>query len=241
MHLVTTDDRTLSSMENSTRQSVIASMPEVCLAASAGVHNRDGYTVVAHYGSVSAEIAVCTKSVGLADHSDYGVLELRGERETLDRALVARFGDPPLAVGSGRRVHGVWYLRTDAHDTLLVGPHAALTSEAATEYGRDRSLPFRDIRASLAIVGIVGPRATRLLAAAGLPGKLPVGAIGTAPGDRSIVAILRESQRRYLALLRADAADDVWARLLTAGEPLGAALVGYDALTLLNVSSFPAR
>jgi glycine cleavage system aminomethyltransferase T len=49
--------------------------------------------------------------------------------------------------------------------------------------------------------------------------------------------ILRESQRRYLALVRADAADAFWARLLTAGEPLGAAFVGYDALKLLNASS----
>ncbi len=224
-------------MENSLRQSVIASVPQACLAASAGLHDRDGHTVVAHYGSVSAEIAVCMKSVGLADHSDYGVLELRGEREMLDRALVARFGDPPLATGSGRRLRSVWYLRMDAHHTLLVGPHAALTSEAATRYGRDTSLPY--IRASLAIVGIVGPRATRLLAAAGLPGTLAIGALGSAAGDRSIVAILRESQRRYLVLLRPDAADDFWIRLLTAGEPLGAAFVGYDALALLNASWFP--
>ena len=225
-------------MENLSRQSVIVSVPHTCLAASAGLHERDGHTVVAHYGSVSAEIAVCMKSVGLADHSDYAVLELHGERETLDRALVARFGDPPLAVGSARRLHGVWYVRMDAHHILLVGPHAAARSEAATQYGRDRGLPCRDIRTSLAIVGIVGPRAMRLLTAAGLPGKLPVGAIGTTD-DRSIVAILRESQRRYLALLRADAADAFWVRLLTAGEPLGAAFVGYDALTLLNASSFP--
>jgi len=223
-------------MENSLRQSVIVPVPKTCLAASASLHERDGHTVVAHYGSISAEIAVCMKSVGLADHSDYGVLELRGEREALDRSLIARFGDPPLAAGSGRRLHGVWYLRMDAHHTMLVGPHAALRTEAATEYGRDRSAPYNDIRASLAIIGIVGPRATRLLVAAGLPGKLPVGAIGTAPGDRSVVAILRESQRRYLALLRADAADDVWVRLLTAGAPHGAAFVGYDALTLLDAS-----
>jgi len=158
-------------MENPSHQSVVVSVPKTCLAASAGLHHRDGHTVVAHYGSVSAEIAVCKKSVGLADHSDYGVLELRGDRETLDRALIARFGDPPLTIGNGRRLHSVWYVRMDAHHTLLVGPHAAVRSEAATEYGRDRSLPYRDIRASLAIVGIVGPRATRLLSAAGLPGK----------------------------------------------------------------------
>jgi glycine cleavage system aminomethyltransferase T len=181
------------------------------------------------------------KSVGLADHSDYGVFELRGDRELLDRALVTRLGDPPQAIGSGRRLRSVWYLRLSARHILLVGPHAALASGPAIGRGRDRSdLPHRDIGASLAIIGVLGPRAARLLAAAGLPGELPIGAIGADAGDRRVVAILRESQRRYLALVRADAADAFWARLLTAGEPLGAAFVGYDALTLLNASSFAA-
>ncbi|MEA2220142.1 MAG: hypothetical protein QOJ35_2768 [Solirubrobacteraceae bacterium] len=223
-------------------QSGVASVPETCLAASAVLHDRDGHTVVAHYGSVPGEMAVCMKSVGLADHSDYGVFELRGNRELLDRALTARIGDPPLETGSGRRLCGVWYLRMDARHTLLVGPHAALRSGATIGRRRDRSdMPNRDIGASMATVGIVGPRAARLLASAGLPGdELPIGAIGADAGDRSIVAILRESQRRYLALVRADAADGFWARLLTAGEPLGAAFVGYDALTLLNASSVDA-
>jgi glycine cleavage system aminomethyltransferase T len=228
-------------MENSSRQPVVASVPETCLAAGAVLHDRDGHTVIAHYGSVPGEIAVCMKSVGLADRADYGVFELRGDRELLDRALIARCGDPPLAIGTGRRLHGVWYLRLDARRTLLVGRHAALMSGPAIGRGRDRiDLPHRDVGASLAIVGIVGPRAARLLAAARLPGELPIGAIGADPDDRSIVAILHESQRRYLAVVRADAADAFWARLLNAGEPLGAAFVGYDALTLLNASAVAA-
>ena len=204
----------------------------------AALHDRDGHTVVAHYGSVPGEIAVCMTSVGLADRSDYGVVELRGDREQLDRALVARFGDPPLAIGSGRRAcDGIWYLRLDARRTLLVGPHATLAAGTAIASARNGDhLTRRDIGASLAIIGIVGPRACRLLTAAGLPGELPSGAIGADPGDHSIVAILRESRRRYLALVRATAADALWARLLTAGEPLGAAFVGQDALTLLHAS-----
>jgi glycine cleavage system aminomethyltransferase T len=225
---------------SSSRPPVAVSVPETCLAAAAALQERDGHTVIAHYGSVPGEIAVCMKSVGLADHSDYGVLELRGDREPLDRALIARFGDPPLAVGTARRLHDVWYLRMDAHHTLLVGPHAALASQPPVGRGRDRSdLPHRDIRASLAIIGIVGPRATRLLAAAGLPGKLAIGSIGAVAGDPSILAILRESQRRYLVLVRAHDADALWAHLLAAGEPLGAAFVGFHALALLNASSNP--
>lgn len=224
-------------MESSTRQSVVASLPYACLAAGAVLHDRGGHTVIAHYGSVPGEIAVCMTSVGLADHSDYGVFELRGERGLLDGALIARLGDPPPATGTGRRLRGVWYVRLHARPTLLVGPHAALASTLVLGRERDRSdLPLRDIGASLAIVGIIGPRAARLLAAAGLPGELPIGAIGADAADRRIVAILRESQRRFLALVRAEAADAFWARLLSAGELLGAAFVGHDALTLLNAS-----
>ena len=228
-------------MESSTKPAVVASVPQTCLAVCAALHDRGDHTVVAHYGSVAGEIAVCMKSVGLADRSDLGVVELRGDRERMDRALIAPFGDPPLADGSGRRIDGIWYLRLDGRRTLLVGPHSALASEPAIagEPARD-SLAHHDVGASLAIIGIVGPRASRLLAAAGLPGELPSGAICSDPGDRSIVAILRESRRRYLALVRAPSADALWARLLTAGEPLGAAFVGHDALTLLDASSVAA-
>ena len=88
------------------------------------------------------------------------------------------------------------------------------------------------------MVGIVGPRAARLLCAAGLPRALPIGAIGADAADDDVVAVLRETQRRYLALVRADAAQAFWTRLLTAGRPLGAAFVGCDALALLDASSF---
>jgi glycine cleavage system aminomethyltransferase T len=206
------------------------------------LHTRDGHTFVGHYGHVQGEIAVCMKSVGLADRSDFGVLELRGDQDLLDRALVTRFGDPPLPAGSGRRLRSVWFIRTDARHTLLVGPHAALASGPAIGKGRDRSdLPHRDIGESLAIVSIIGPRAKRLLTHADLPGDLAIGAIGGDAAAPGAVTILRESQRRFLALVRAADADAFWSRLLHAGEPLGAAFVGSDALTLLDASSVTAR
>lgn len=228
-------------MESSLHPSVVSSVPDVCLRAHGVLQDRDGHRIVAHYGSVAGEIAACMKSVGLSDRSDYGVLELRGDRELLDRALIDRLGDPPLAVGSGRRPRSVWYLRVHARRALLVGPHAALASGPPIGRGRDRSdLSHRDIGTSLALVGIIGPRAARLLAAAGLPGDLPIGAVGGDARDGDVVAILREGRRRYLALVRAETAEDFWAGLLAAGKPLGAAFVGYDALMLLNASSCAA-
>lgn len=198
---------------------------------------RDGHTLVANYGSVPGEIAVCMKAVGLADRSDLGTLELRAEQTLLDRVLTARLGDPAVAPGSARRLRDVWYVRLDARRTLLVGSHHALESGPMLGTLAERGdLTIRDIGSSVAMVTVIGPRALRLLAAAGLPDALPIGAVGRDPRDASVLAILRESQRRVLIVVRASGIDTMWSRLLTAGEPLGAAFVGAEALTLLEAT-----
>lgn len=217
------------------------SVPEVCLAAGAQLGERDGHVVVALYGSTHGEIAACMTHVGLADRSDVGTLELRGGRSPLDRALAARLGDPPPAAGTARRQRGVWYLRLDTRRTLIVGAHGVLSGLAPLGTSSDRAdLVMRDIGDSIATVSVVGPRAARLLTAAGLPGDLEIGAIGRDPGDASVIAILRESQRSVLILVRTLAINAFWGRLLPVGEPLGAAMVGCDALALLAAASTQA-
>ncbi len=217
------------------------SVPEVCLAAGAQLGERDGHVVVALYGSTHGEIAACMTHVGLADRSDVGTLEVRGGRSPLDRALAARLGDPPPAAGTARRQRGVWYLRLDTRRTLIVGAHGVLSGLAPLGTSSDRAdLVTRDISDSIATVSVVGPRAARLLTAAGLPGDLEIGAIGRDPGDASVIAILRESQRSVLILVRTLAINAFWGRLLPVGEPLGAAMVGCDALALLAAASTQA-
>jgi glycine cleavage system aminomethyltransferase T len=214
------------------------SVPQTCLAAGAQLGERDGRVVVALYGSTPGEIAVCMTHVGLADRSDLGTLELRGPQTSLDRAFSARLGDPPGAPGSARRQRGIWYLRLELRRALVVGAHAALASLAPIGVGIDRTeLRSKDVGATIAMISVIGPRAGRLLSAAALPRDLQIGAIGRDPADAEIVAILRESQRRVLILVRAPAVDAVWGRLLKAGEPLGAAFVGCDALSLLGAAS----
>lgn len=222
-------------MDTPPRPTLDSPIPVSCLAAGAMLGERDGHVVVANYGSVHGEIAVCLRSVGLADRSDLGVLELRAERSLADRALAERLGHPPVAPGSARRLRDVWYLRLDARRTLLVGTHRALASGPTLGKGADRAdLACQDIGAKTAMVSVVGPRAGRLMSAAGLPDALEIGALGRDPHDPSIVTILRATQRRLLLVVRAEAVDALWTRLLTAGEPLGAAFVGCDALSLLD-------
>jgi glycine cleavage system aminomethyltransferase T len=201
------------------RQIIDITVPATCLGAGALLVERDGHAVVAHYGSVPGEIAVCTKSVGLADRSDYGALELRGATDLLDRALASRLGDPAIAPGSARRLRAIWYLRLDGRRALLVGPHAALASGVPLGEHADRGkLACSDIRSSVAIVSVIGPRSGRLLAAASLPDELAIGAIGRDLHDSDVIAILRESQRRIVALVRAPAVDRFWGRLLDASS-----------------------
>ena len=226
-------------MATSSPTSSTTFVPRTCVAAGAILHTRDGHTVAAHYGSVQGELAVCMKSVGLADRSDLGVFELRGDQALLDRALIARFGDPPLATGNGRRLRSVWYLRVDARHTLLVGPHAALAhgpaiGKAVTAATCRTATSERRWRWS-AFIGRV-----RAPADGGRPTRgLAIGAIGGDPGDPAVVAILREPAPLPRGVRVADV-EPFWSPLLHAGEPLGAASSGADALGLLNVASLSA-
>lgn len=216
-------------------------MPEPCLAAGAVLAERDGRTIIANYGSVPAEIAVCMKSVGLIDRSDLGAVEIRAETERLERALSERLGDPPIAPGWARRLREVWYLRLDRHRALLVGPHAVLAAGPPIVPGSDRDdWSSKDVSDRISMISVVGPRAARLLGAAQLPAELAIGAVGRDAGDPHVIAILRESQRRILIVVKPAAADALWERLLLAGESLGAAFVGCDALSLLGASSLRA-
>lgn len=224
-------------MDHPSRQTLVSPIPAACIAAGALLGERDGHTIVANYGSVPGEIAVCMKAVGLADRSDLGTLELRAEQTLLDRVLTARLGDPPVAPGSARRLRDVWYVRLDARRTLLVGPHRALESGPMLGTRAERGdITIRDIGSSVAIISLIGPRALRLLAAAGLPDALAIGAVARDPDDPSVLAIVRESQRRVLIVVKASGVDAMWSRVLAAGEPLGAAFVGAEALSLLGAT-----
>jgi len=232
-----TDRPLYTDVHPSSHQTVASPIPAPCLAAGAILHDRDGHTVAVHYGSTPGEISVCMKSVGLADRSDLGTLELRASASLMDRVLAGRLGDPAIAAGTARRLRHVWYLRLDARRTLLVGTHASLASGPLIGKPSEQAeLVCKDIGSSVAMISVIGPRTGRLMGAAQLPDSLAIGAIGRDPSDASVLAILRESQRRILVIVRAEAVDAMWQRLLVAGEPLGAAFVGHDALMLLGAA-----
>ena len=195
---------------------------------------RDGRPVAAHYGSAATELAVCVKGVGLAFRSDLDTLALSGHPAWLDHALGKALGGRIPSTGSATALAGALCCRVDAEHAMVVAPAGAAArwrriAREAIVVGNP--LAFADRSADLTVLSLVGPRARRLLASAGLTGEpadVRTCALAGVP-----VVLVRERDDRYLLLAGDDGAEIVWRALVDAGAPLGLALVGSDALARL--------
>jgi glycine cleavage system aminomethyltransferase T len=174
---------------------------------------RDGRTVVAHYGSITAELAVCCRGVGLADRSDRATLELRGTRDEIHRALLelGTLGD------------AVWWARL-SRTRVIVRCERADRGACLAAIGRDAIVTVHDLDAELAAVTLVGRFAEELLAAAYLD------------EDPDATVVLRDRRGGIELLLPRRLGPALWSRLLDAGEPFAVACVGLDAIEQLTVS-----
>ena len=76
--------------------------------AGATMVARHGWWVAAHYGSPAGELALCETAVGLADRSDLGKLELRGERSALEQ-LVGQLSGGSVDPGDALLAEGAWW------------------------------------------------------------------------------------------------------------------------------------
>jgi glycine cleavage system aminomethyltransferase T len=205
----------------------------VSLAAPVTVM-RDGHSVIAHYGSVATEVAVCVKHAGVVQRSELSVLELRGPDPWLDQLAPA--------TGAGVQVAGTWCVRPDSGRALVVGPEGGvarwrrLVQRSFVGGGR---VSCRDV-AGMSAVSLIGPRAARVLSEAGVcrgltPGSSCAGRLGGAPA-----VVVCEAADRFLLLVDAGAGDPAWRALSAAGLPLGLGRVGHDAYDRLSAATRPA-
>jgi glycine cleavage system aminomethyltransferase T len=197
---------------------------------------RDSRTVAAHYGSAATELAVCVKGVGLAFRSDLDTLALSGHPAWLDHVLGKALGGRIPQTGSATAMAGALCCRVDAEHAVVVAPAGAAArwrriAREAIVVGNP--IAFADRSADLTVLSLVGPRARRLLASAGLTGEANVRTTALA-GVPLVLA--REHDDRYLLIVGDDGAETAWRALVDAGAPLGLALVGSDALARLAVA-----
>jgi hypothetical protein len=201
--------------------------------AAAAVRNYGGTQLVARFSSVAREVDACRRSVGLVDRSDLTVAALRASGATLARML----GGLELETDLGRaavcdRVLCLRIARDEAIVLASLSERCALRRRLAGAVPAVGDARVTDVTDSTACISVIGPRADRLLSACRLAPPPSVGCISLGED----FALVRENGQRFLLLIGASNAASTWARLCVCGHPLGADLVGFDALALLDRS-----
>jgi glycine cleavage system aminomethyltransferase T len=208
----------------------------------AKVVDRDGRSVTAHYGSVATEVAVCRKSVGLAVRTELRILEVCGREPWLERLLARALAGRVPAVGTAAIAAGTWCCRVDERRALVIGPAGAV--ERWRRVAREAVIGGSPISAAeltdaWAPLSLIGPKAAKLLAMAGLDGDVPVGGVVTGAVEGAPAVVLRAGADHWLALLDADAAPEACHALLEAGRTVGLSLVGCEAVGRLAAAARP--
>jgi glycine cleavage system aminomethyltransferase T len=206
-------------------------------ASGAALAERDGWRVVTDFGAPDKEAAACRRSVGIADLSHLGKLELQAEPGTA-AAIVARLaGGATLAPGQAAHAAGVWWCPVTRDRVLAVCPPERTADvrdelEAAAEASGFATV--NELTTALGSNAVVGPLAREAFArATALDMRADVfGEAGFAPVSvaRTAGMILRESGDRFLHLFGSGYARYVWTVFTDAAEQLGGRAVGTLAL-----------
>jgi glycine cleavage system aminomethyltransferase T len=205
---------------------------------------QDGRAVTAHYGSVAAEVAVCRKSVGLAVRTELRILEVAGREPWLDRLLGRALGGAAPEAGTAAVAAGTWCARVDVDRVLVIGASGAV--ERWRRVAREAVIGGSPIVATeltddWAPVSLIGPKAPKLLAMAGLPDDLPPRALHHGSVEGADALLVRTGTDHWLLLLLDGAfAAEACHALLEAGRSVGLSLVGCDAVGRLAAAARPA-
>jgi heterotetrameric sarcosine oxidase gamma subunit len=212
-------------------------MERQALAAGARLEERDGWRMAASFDGPEAEGERCAASVGFADLSHVGKIEIQADPGDL-AAIVAGAGARPLELGRATRSLGAWWCPYTRERAIVLGePGEAADLLATLENGAAsarRHATVLDVTTAFAALTIAGPLAretfARFTALDLRPQVLPVhgfrpGSVARTPG-----AVLREGEDRFLMLFGAALGQYVWTVVADAAGNLGGGPVGVDAL-----------
>jgi glycine cleavage system aminomethyltransferase T len=216
-------------------------------AAGASFDQRDGWNVAVRFDGLEAERARARTTVGFADMSHLGKVELQAPADALEAiagvelelGVATRGGEsgggPPGADVSGA---GLWwcpYTRTRALALCEPASRPDLREglqEAAA--GHEGLTSVVDVTTAFAALAIEGPQARELFArftaidlrdqVTPIHGFRP-GSVARTPG-----AILRQSEQRWLMLFGAALGQYMWTVVADAAESLGGGPVAADVL-----------
>jgi heterotetrameric sarcosine oxidase gamma subunit len=216
-------------------QAALARSPMERQAVMAGgkLEQRDGWNVAVRFDGEEVERERCAATVGFADLSHLGKVEVQAAPAELD-ALAGE----PLELGRASRVDGVWWFPYTPERALAVCEPADLSAlrerieDAAAE--RDGLTSVIDVSSAFAALAIGGPLAREVFARfTALDLRDAVTPVrGFRPGSvaRTPGAVLREAEARWLMLFGAALGQYMWTVVADAAESLGGGPVAADAL-----------
>ena len=194
---------------------------------------------VAHYGSAAAEIAVCSKAVGLAERSDLCLLDVSGAATLLEHALAPAISDAVPAAGEARCVADTWCCRIESDRALVAGAAGAVdrwrhvVSRVAATTG---TAVKADVLPEGEAVSIVGPKAPALMERSMLPAGLTPGGVAGGQVAGAQVWVVCEDELRYLLLFPRGCPVEALEAIGESGRPLGLARVGHEALSHMRAA-----
>jgi glycine cleavage system aminomethyltransferase T len=212
------------------------------VAAGASFEARDGWKVATAFADPDTEHALCASSVGFADVSHLGKIEIQADADDLAAIVAAAGGGASLELGRATRAQGAWWCPYSAHRAVVLcspGDTVALRDRLTASAAEASSLAsVIDTTTSQGALNIIGPLAretfARFTAIDLRPQITPPQAFRPGSVARTGGAILCEARDRYLMLFGAALGQYVWTLVADAAEHLGGGPVGVDALDPLG-------
>jgi glycine cleavage system aminomethyltransferase T len=206
-------------------------------AAGARIELRDGWNVAVGFDGEEPERRRRESSVGFADRSHLGKIELQAGAADLAQ-IVAGAGGGRLELGTAARESGAWWCPYTRNRVLVLcepGDVAALRARledaASSAAGPASVLDVTTVFAALTVVGpLSGELFARFSAIDLRPAVMPLDAFRPVSVARTPGTVLREGEQRYLMLFGAALGSYMWTVVADAAENLGGGPVGLEAI-----------